>query len=54
MTRITQALSVAIAGLGLAMLVVTTARGGGSLGYLLGAPFVGAGAGRFYRARRSG
>jgi hypothetical protein len=40
------ALAVAFVGIGVALLVVTTAAGGGALGYLLGALFVALGAGR--------
>ena len=47
------ALSVTLIGLGIAMVAVTVARGGGSLGYLLGPMFVAAGAGRIYVLRRA-
>lgn len=39
-------LAVAFVAVGAAMLAVTTAEGGGTLGYLLGALFVALGAGR--------
>jgi hypothetical protein len=41
-------------GIGIALLIVTAARGGGSFGYLLGVLFVALGIGRLYllRARR--
>jgi TRAP-type mannitol/chloroaromatic compound transport system permease large subunit len=39
-------LAVVFVGIGVALLGVTTAEGGGVLGYLLGALFVGLGAGR--------
>jgi hypothetical protein len=49
----TLVLSATIALLGAAMLVATAARGGGATGYLVGALFVVAGAGRLYlQARR--
>jgi hypothetical protein len=41
-------LSLTLIGLGVAMLAVTLARGGGSLGFILGPMFVAAGAGRIY------
>jgi hypothetical protein len=45
---------VVFVGIGIALLVVTTAHGGGVLGYLLGVLFIGLGLGRLYllRARR--
>jgi hypothetical protein len=51
-TGLTTVFSVVILGLGVALLVRTFAAGGGELGYLLGALFVVAGAGRLYLARR--
>ncbi|MGZ4268985.1 MAG: hypothetical protein ACXVFN_08280 [Solirubrobacteraceae bacterium] len=52
----TRLLSVAMVLLGLAMLVLTLAHGGGPLavGVLLGVLFIAAGAGRFWIASRSG
>jgi hypothetical protein len=47
-------LGVAFVGIGVALLVVTTAEGGGVLGYLLGALFVGLGAGRLTLLLRGG
>jgi hypothetical protein len=41
----------AFIGIGVALLVVTAARGGG-IGYLLGVLFIAAGAGRLYVLRR--
>ena len=38
-------------GLGVALLVVTTVRGGGSFGYLMGVLFVALGVGRLYLLR---
>jgi hypothetical protein len=38
--------------IGLAMLVVTALHGGGVVGFLLGAMFIAAGAGRLYLLRR--
>ena len=38
--------------LGIALLVQTTAQGGGTVGYLLGVLFVGLGLGRLYLLRR--
>lgn len=48
----TLVLSATVALLGLAMLVATAVRGGGATGYLLGALFVVAGAGRLYVGSR--
>jgi hypothetical protein len=48
--RLTQLLALATVGLGIALVVVTAARGGG-LGILIGALFVAAGAGRLYLQR---
>jgi NADH:ubiquinone oxidoreductase subunit 6 (subunit J) len=42
----------AFVAIGVALLVVTTANGGGVLGYLLGVLFIAAGAGRLYLLRR--
>lgn len=39
-------------GLGLALLIETTAQGGGTVGYLLGVLFVALGVGRLYLLRR--
>ncbi len=39
-------------GLGIALIIVTLAHGGGQVGILLGVLFVAAGAGRLYLARR--
>jgi hypothetical protein len=47
-------MSLAMIGLGLAMVALTLARGGGSLGLLLGPLFVAAGIGRIYVLRRAG
>jgi hypothetical protein len=51
MTQVTQLLSLVIAGLGVAILAITVARGGG-VGILIGLLFVAAGAGRLYLIRR--
>jgi hypothetical protein len=47
--------ALAFLGIGIALLVVTAARGGGLVGYLLGVLFIGLGVGRLYllRMRRS-
>jgi hypothetical protein len=50
----TQALSLVMIGLGLALLVRTLTAGGGQVGILLGLLFVGLGAGRLYLARKVG
>ncbi len=52
----TRVLSVAMVLIGLTMLVLTLARGGGPISYgvLLGVLFVAAGAGRLWIARRAG
>ena len=42
-----------VIGLGVALLVVTLAHGGGQVGILLGVLFIVAGTGRLYLARRS-
>lgn len=49
-----RAFSLVIGGLGVAILAVTLAAGGGPLssGFLLGIAFLGVGAGRFYIASR--
>jgi hypothetical protein len=47
-------LAVLFIGIGVALLVVTTAEGGGVLGYLLGALFIGLGAGRITLLLRGG
>jgi hypothetical protein len=39
-------------GLGVALLIETAARGGGSVGYLLGVLFIALGIGRLYLLRR--
>jgi hypothetical protein len=44
--------SVAFVGIGIALLVVTAAQGGGAVGFVLGALFVALGAGRFTLERR--
>jgi hypothetical protein len=46
------ALALAFVGIGFALLVVTTVHGGGVAGYVLGALFVAAGAGRLALLRR--
>jgi hypothetical protein len=43
--------AVTFIGIGIAMLVITTARGGAAFGYLLGALFIGLGVGRLYLLR---
>jgi hypothetical protein len=50
----TQALSLVMIGLGLALLARTLAAGGGQVGILLGLLFVALGAGRLYLARKVG
>ena len=42
----------AFVGIGVALLVVTSTHGGGAVGFLLGALFIAAGAGRLYLLRR--
>jgi hypothetical protein len=44
--------SVAFVGIGIALLAVTAAQGGGAVGFVLGALFVALGAGRFTLERR--
>jgi hypothetical protein len=46
------ALAVTIAALGVVMIAVTAANGGGQLGFVLGVLFVAAGLGRLYLLRR--
>jgi TRAP-type mannitol/chloroaromatic compound transport system permease large subunit len=48
------AFAVAFVAIGAALLVVTTAQGGGALGYLLGALFLALGAGRLTLLLRGG
>jgi len=43
--------ALAFLGIGIALLVVTTARGGGLVGYLLGVLFIALGVGRLYLLR---
>jgi hypothetical protein len=43
--------AVAFLGIGIALLVVTVARGGGLVGYLMGVLFAGLGVGRLYLLR---
>jgi hypothetical protein len=47
-------LAVVFVGIGVALLVVTTAEGGGVLGYLLGGLFIALGVGRLTLLRRGG
>jgi hypothetical protein len=47
-------LALAFIGIGIAMLAVTAAAGGGVLGFLLGGLFVALGAGRLTLIRRAG
>jgi hypothetical protein len=47
-------LAVLFVGIGVALLVVTTAEGGGVLGYLLGGLFIALGVGRLTLLRRGG
>jgi len=42
----------AFVAIGIALLVVTSIHGGGAVGFLLGALFIAAGAGRLYLLRR--
>ena len=44
--------AVAFIGIGLAIIVVTTVRGGAAFGYLMGVLFVALGVGRLYLLRR--
>jgi hypothetical protein len=50
--RLSAALAAAILVLGVVMIAVTAANGGGELGFLLGVLFVAAGIGRLYLLRR--
>jgi len=50
--RSTIAFGVLSVGLGIALVIVTAAHGGGTLGYLLGPLFAALGLGRLYLARR--
>jgi hypothetical protein len=52
--RAVLAFSVVFVGIGLALLLVTVANGGGVVGFVLGALFVALGAGRFTLERRRG
>jgi hypothetical protein len=47
----TQLLAALTMALGVALIAVTVARGGGFLGFMLGLLFLAAGAGRYYLAR---
>ena len=47
-------LAVLFVGIGVALLVVTTAEGGGVLGYLLGGLFIALGVGRLTLLRKGG
>jgi hypothetical protein len=51
--NVSAVLSATIVVLGIAIIAVTAARGGGSVGFLLGALFVAAGAARLYLQRRT-
>ena len=46
--------AVVFVGLGFALLVVTALRGGGAVGFVVGALFVALGAGRLYLLRKHG
>jgi hypothetical protein len=52
--RAVLAFSVVFVGIGVALLLVTAANGGGVVGFVLGALFVALGAGRFTIERRRG
>ena len=52
--RFVQLTSAVTVALGVAILVVTALHGGGTTGFLIGALFVAAGAGRLTMLRRSG
>jgi hypothetical protein len=52
--RAVLAFSVVFVGIGIALLLVTAANGGGVVGFVLGALFVALGAGRFTIERRRG
>ena len=47
-------LALAFVGIGIALLVVTTAEGGGVFGYVLGGLFIALGVGRLLLIRRGG
>ena len=47
-------LALTFVGIGIALIAVTAAHGGGVLGFLMGALFVGLGVGRLTLLRRSG
>jgi hypothetical protein len=49
---LTVVLAVVTLGLGVALLAVTAAHGGGQVGYILGVLFLALGVGRLYLARR--
>ena len=51
--RLSLLLAATTLALGVVMLVVTAVNGGGQVGYVIGAVFVLAGAGRLYLLRRS-
>jgi hypothetical protein len=51
--NVATALALTIVALGVAMIAVTAANGGGQVGFLLGVLFIAAGAGRLYVQRRS-
>ena len=46
------AFSVIFIGIGIALLIITTARGGGTFDYVMGVLFLALGAGRLYLLRR--
>jgi hypothetical protein len=48
------AFALVFVGIGIALLVVTAARGGGAFGYLMGVLFVSLGVGRLYLLRTRG
>jgi hypothetical protein len=50
--RLSVVLAVTVVALGVAMIAVTAARGGGQTGFVLGALFVAAGTARLYLQRR--
>ena len=50
--NLSAALAVLVVALGVVMIVVTAANGGGELGFLLGPLFVAVGIGRLYLLRR--
>jgi hypothetical protein len=49
--RMTVVFALTMVGLGVAMIAITAARGGGELGFVLGALFVAAGGARLYLQR---